>query len=349
MTRPIASISLDMDNQWSYMKTHGDPDWKSLPSYFDQLIPHLLATFGPRRWSVTFFVVGSDCQSAANRDALGALVKAGHNFGNHSLYHEPWLHLYSRAALENEIARAEEAIASVTGVQPTGFRGPGFSWSAPLLETLAARGYHYDASSLPSWIGPLARRYYFWTAHLSAEQCRERQQLFGTLRDAWRPLRPYRWQIGDGHLLEIPVTTMPLTRVPFHLSYILYLSRFSPRLARLYFRTALRLCRLTGVEPSLLLHPLDFLGGDEVQALAFFPAMNLPGHEKRRRIAGYLDDLAATFDVLSLGQHAALLATRPNLRRITPDAAPETAGAGGDSEHRGSTGEMSASGAVSTR
>ena len=27
-----ASLSLDLDNQWSYMKTHGDDGWESYPS-----------------------------------------------------------------------------------------------------------------------------------------------------------------------------------------------------------------------------------------------------------------------------------------------------------------------------
>ena len=37
--RPVASISLDLDNQWSYMKTHGDPGWESFPSYLDAFVP----------------------------------------------------------------------------------------------------------------------------------------------------------------------------------------------------------------------------------------------------------------------------------------------------------------------
>ena len=56
----------------------------------------------------------------------------------------------------------------------------------------------------------------------------------------------------------LPVTTMPLFRVPIHFSYLLYLGGKSPALARLYWRTALRMCRLRRVEPSVLLHPLDF-------------------------------------------------------------------------------------------
>ena len=31
--KPLASLSLDLDNQWSYMKTHGDAGWEALPTY----------------------------------------------------------------------------------------------------------------------------------------------------------------------------------------------------------------------------------------------------------------------------------------------------------------------------
>ena len=40
--KPTASLSLDLDNKWSYMKTHGDAGWESFPSYFDLLIPRVL-------------------------------------------------------------------------------------------------------------------------------------------------------------------------------------------------------------------------------------------------------------------------------------------------------------------
>ena len=39
---PLASISMDLDNQWSYMKTHGENGWQKYPSYFNILIPYIL-------------------------------------------------------------------------------------------------------------------------------------------------------------------------------------------------------------------------------------------------------------------------------------------------------------------
>ena len=322
MSKPYASVSLDLDNLWSYMKTHGDAGWESFPSYLDLLVPRVLALLGEAGWRITFFIVGQDAALESNHAALRQLVDAGHEIGNHSFHHEPWLHLRTRDELDHELGGAEEAIRTATGVQPRVFRGPGFSCSNLLLEVLHRRGYLLDASTLPTWIGPLARQHYFLTASLSAEQRQERALLFGGIQDMWRPVSGYRWRLPAGELLEIPVTTVPVFKVPFHLSYVLYLSTFSERLARLYFRAAFSVCRVCGVQPSLLLHPLDFLGGDEVAALRFFPAMDLPGDVKRRRVARWLHDLGGAYDVITMGEHAARLQQSDNTPIRRPDLPP---------------------------
>ena len=46
MSLPIASLSLDLDNKWSYMKTHGDPGWEGFPSYLDTVVPRFLDSCG---------------------------------------------------------------------------------------------------------------------------------------------------------------------------------------------------------------------------------------------------------------------------------------------------------------
>jgi hypothetical protein len=143
--------------------------------------------------------------------------------------------------------------------------------------------------------------------------------LFGTVRDGLRPLKPYRWQLAEGSLLEIPVTTLPLLKVPIHLSYVIYLSTYSAWTARRYFQAALRCCRLTGVEPSLLLHPLDFLGCDDLRELSFFPGMNLSSAVKLSRVAVYLEELARQFHILSMREHAQVIQSRGGLRQRRPD------------------------------
>lgn len=308
VTQPLASLSLDLDNQWSYMKIHGDPDWESFPSYLDVVVPRALDFLWQRQLQITFFVVGQDAALAKNHRALASISAAGHEVGNHSFHHESWLHLYTETEIEQEIALAEFYIEQVTNTKPTGFRGPGYSFSPNVLQVLARRGYRYDASTFPTYLGPLARAYYFMTAKLSRAERDKRKALFGSFKDGFQPLKPYRWRMAElpveQQLVEIPVTTLPIFKIPIHFSYVLYLSVFSPAIALLYFRLALLLCRLTGTQPSLLLHPLDFLGREDVPELAFFPGMSLSSDAKLKTLGKAIDLLRRQFEVLPMGQHA---------------------------------------------
>ena len=321
-TRPIASVSLDLDNLWSYLKTHGDPDWEARPTYLPRFVPLALEALDELDLTITVFIVGVDAAQAENADALAAISRAGHEIGNHSYEHEPWLHRYSREELERELAQAEEAIEAATGQRPRGFRGPGFSWSVELLSILEERGYDYDASTFPTFLGPLARAYYFWTARLTKAQREDRHALFGTMREGFRPLAPYHWQLNGGRtLLEIPVTTAPILRTPFHLSYLLYLSRWSEGLAVAYLRSVVTLCRATGLAPSFLLHPLDLLGAEDAPALRFFPGMDLSGERKAQVFSRMLRLLGRHFDIVTMGRHAEVAASSGGLRTVVPATA----------------------------
>jgi len=302
----ICSLSLDLDNLWSYLKTHGDPGWDSYPSYLNIVVPRVLKFLDARGIRITWFIVGKDAADPQHAEVLRSIATAGHEIGNHSFHHEPWLHLYSEAEIETELAHAEEAIRTATGVHTDGFRGPGFSFSPTLLEVLVRRGYRYDCSTFPTFLGPLAKRYYFATAKgLSEEERAQRAQLFGKFSEGFRPLKPYTWQTPSGPILEIPVTTMPIFKVPIHLSYLIYLAGFSRIAARAYLQMAIALCKLTRTEPSILLHPLDFLGCDDTDRLSFFPAMKRPSVEKLAIVSRIFDVLAKNFTLVPMGEHAA--------------------------------------------
>ncbi|MBW3606682.1 MAG: polysaccharide deacetylase family protein [Actinobacteria bacterium] len=288
-TRPIGALSLDLDNKWSYLKTHGDPGWEALPSYLDLVVARVLPFLEARDLRITFFLVGQDAALPHHHDALRAIAEAGHEIGNHSFHHEPWLHLYGPDEIEREIASADEHIEEATGRRPVGFRGPGFSVSQAVLDTLQRRGYAYDATTFPNVLNPLARLYYLSKSNLDAGERERRKALFGSASDGLRPNSQYRWELGSGTLPEIPVSTMPLLKVPIHFSYLIYLAQRSPSLALAYFRSALWLYRRLGTAPSLLLHPLDFLGADDDRDLRFFPGMGMHSEDKLAFIADAVD------------------------------------------------------------
>ena len=74
--KPLASLSLDLDNEWSYLKTHGDVQWEALPSYLDVVVPRALDLLGSLDLTITFFVVGQDAALERNHDAIAALSRA---------------------------------------------------------------------------------------------------------------------------------------------------------------------------------------------------------------------------------------------------------------------------------
>ena len=131
--------------------------------------------------------------------------------------------------------------------------------------------------------------------------------MFGGPRDGLRPIRPYLWQLDQRTILEIPVTTLPLLKLPIHFSYLLFISTFSKKLAFQYFRLALVLCQIAKSQPSLLLHPLDFLCSDDVPELDFFPAMKVGLAHKLSFVRESLALLSQRQTVLGIAEYAETL------------------------------------------
>ena len=196
----MASLSLDLDNQWSYMKIHGDDGWESFPSYLDVLAPRALDVLARHDLRITFFVVGQDAALPENHDALGALV------GGRPRDRQP---LVPPRALAAPLLRGRAR----RGAGPGRGRDRGRDRRAhrrvprPGLQPLddhargarAPRATRTTRRRCPPYIGPLARAYYFRTAKLTAEQRAERELLFGTWADGRRAVRPYRWAVGRAH------------------------------------------------------------------------------------------------------------------------------------------------------
>ncbi len=318
-SKPPATLSLDLDNLWSYMKTGAVDGWQDYPSYFDRAVPRLLELFDRYGLRVTVFVVGQDAALSKNATALAAIADAGHEIANHSFHHDVAMNRYSESETERDFIDSESAIADATGFVPKGFRGPGFALNSTILNLLSARGYRYDASTFPAFTGPAARAYYSLRSGFDKAQRQENSVLFGSLADGLRPLKPYRWNLPSGGLLEMPVTTIPVVRTPFHLSYLAFLEGFSPAAARGYFRTALVACDRFGVPPSLLFHPLDVMGSDDIDVLRGFPGMGLSAKRKQALVDDVVKTYSERFRVLAMGDYADQIERSHRLSVRMPD------------------------------
>ena len=61
---------------------------------------------------------------------------------------------------------------------------------------------------------------------------------------------------------------------------------------------------MRGVQPSLLLHPLDLLGCDDTQDLSFFPGMKMTSEKKLEVVSRALHLMSDQFNLLTLRQHS---------------------------------------------
>ncbi|MFN4174302.1 MAG: polysaccharide deacetylase family protein [Parachlamydiaceae bacterium] len=290
------SFSIDLDNLWAYLKVKGDPKWEEYPSYFPQFIPPFLDLLDALELKITFFIVGKDASLKENLSFMQEIVKRGHEVANHSFKHEPWLHTYSKEELLIEISQAEEAIALSTGQTPLGFRGPGFVFSEELFRLLKERNYLYDSSLLPSFIGPLARLYY----NTIAKNEPNRDKLFGSFKDGFKSNKAHEM---DG-IFEIPVTTIPYLKTPFHLSYLIYLASYSPAIMKGYLKFAIACCKLDSISPNFLIHPTDFLDDVQVPELSFFPGIKVPHEKKRELFACVIEAFKKPFTPILLSERA---------------------------------------------
>ena len=161
------------------------------------------------------------------------------------------------------------------------------------------------------------RRYYFWKSKLSKEEKKSRKELFGSFSEGFYPLKPFNWKFENRQtILEIPVTTMPIFKIPFHQSYLLYISGFSMGLMKMYLKLAIFMCKLTKTQPSYLLHPLDLIGGDHVPELSFFPGMNIKSEQKLKVFEIAIGILKRNFELVPMSEFSESLSVK--LKSFTP-------------------------------
>ena len=130
----MASLSLDLDNLWAYQMTHGDEGWDSYPTYLRTVVPRVSSCSTTSVCTITVFIVGQDAALERNRQALASIAEAGHEIGNHSFRHQPWLHRYSPDELRDRADRRRGGRSRRPPAGATvGFRGPGYSLSPTVL------------------------------------------------------------------------------------------------------------------------------------------------------------------------------------------------------------------------
>ena len=96
----------------------------------------ILRTLASRGIKATFFMVGVNVRSWP--DIAREVAEAGHEIGNHSVYHTP----YQAYALSTQIGPNQEIIRSATGATPLVHRAPGLTKGSAILSTCRDYGMY---------------------------------------------------------------------------------------------------------------------------------------------------------------------------------------------------------------
>ena len=270
----IWSVSVDLDGLGCYAAIHGlklaldDRALRAVPEVAVERFCDLFARLGVHG---TFFVIGKEAGIAPR--ALRAAAGGGHEIASHSYAHDYALSRRTREEIAQDLTLAEKAIEDASGQRPRGFRAPGYTLSAALLDAVRERGYAYDSSLLPS------PPYYAAKAAaiaLYALRGRRSLSILGGVSQLFARRRAHRRR----GVRELPVATLPCLRAPVIGTTVLPM----PFLARAAF---------AGGHFNLELHGIDALDRSDVPAeiARSQPGMRMPADRKLQRLRRLLETL----------------------------------------------------------
>ncbi len=236
LTSKATLLSVDLDDVACYHGIHGlaAPTAAAKRIVLERCLPRFLELFGEVASRATFFVVGRDLERDLGAGGRGAAllqqaVLDGHELGNHSYGHDYDLSRFVGREIYADLRRCDDLIRSL-GARAQGFRAPGYTHNRRLLEQVAALGYRYDSSLLPSPTYYLAKLSMIalkgLRGHRSTSMVGGARSFFGRNRPFFR---------GDVGLWEVPISVLPGLRLPMVGTFVLGSERATRAAAALNF------------------------------------------------------------------------------------------------------------------
>ena len=292
MSRPLAVVSVDVDPVDLHLVGYGYKGLAPDPLSYTVSLPRLCEVFARLGIRATLFVVGRD--AAAHASELRAAVNIGHEVASHSMTHPMPLASLAVDRLRHELVDSKHALEEAVGVEILGFRAPNWDVSSGVLEGLAAAGYRYDASILPTLLLIPAR------CMIAIKASDPSAVLAMTPWPMALGRRPHVRTTAAGPIVALPVSVTPgLLRVPmYHTAhYLVSMDRFRRQLDGFVARS----------EPLFYpLHAVDALGLAEDRIdprLKSHPGMNLPLAAKLELLEASLSAIAERFEPVPYAEY----------------------------------------------
>jgi len=200
----VLAVNIDLDDLRFYRGIHALPQQPENAEIFKLGLPRFLDLCERHEIKATLFVITDDLKIPGVSEAIRDAARRGHEIASHTRSHDYGISRRDPDSIAAELAGSRRDILNACGIEPTGFRGPGYNLTPDLLDGLIRAGFLYDTSimsSPPYW---LARALII--AAMAATG-RKSSSITGRARDFFRGHRPFVWGGPGKGLVEFPITT----------------------------------------------------------------------------------------------------------------------------------------------
>lgn len=299
---PAGSINIDLDTLRDYAPGYGFTYERAADPVYESALPRFLKLLEELDVPATLFTIGRDAANERHTDVLRKAFAAGHEPGNHTMTHPRQLSRMPRAEMRRNILDGHEAVAHVAGREPVGFRSPCYDVSRDVLSILDELKYRYDSSVHPTILGPVVDAVVFLKS-----RGRSREWRPGTYFHALAPLKAYHpnrrnpWRSGGhGELIELPLSAVPWSRLPFYGTWL-------HTTGKKVFDKALSSIRRSGGLLNFHFHAVELLDLNDPGVDPRFkvhPGLATPLTERRALLEAVIRDFKSAYELVTLAELA---------------------------------------------
>ena len=300
----LAAISIDLDSLYCYHRLYDLPEDTSDNLVYETGLERFVGLLDELGQKGTLFAVGRDLELGDNKRVLAHLAARGYEVANHSYSHDYRLTRQSDEAIRQDVQRGKESLEAAIGREVVGFRAPGYNLSEPLLRALEATNHRYDTSLFP------CTPYYLTKASVltamkfagkSSHSLLGAPQVLMTPRTPYHPNPAKPWRRGSSSLIELPISTTPVLRLPALGSFLVLLGE---RFLSAFF------AMLKSDQPMIVIefHGMDFLDGKNDglhPALLKQPDVAVSWDKKQALFRRFLSALAENCEIVTCATAAA--------------------------------------------